>query len=162
MSFQVRSGDVEVRGDFSQLEKLVENLGKNYSVDIGIIGAATETVEGGQTIASIGAQHEFGVPDRNPPLPQRSFIFMPLSTGQTQISNAVGKRYQEHMEQGDIRGIFVDIGIAGEARIQEAFDTAGFGQWRPLSEVTIERKGSDAILIDTGALRQAIASKVNG
>ena len=162
MSFQVRSGDVEVSGDFSQLEKLVENLGKNYSVDVGIVGAATQTAEGGQTIAAIGAKHEFGMPEAVPPLPQRSFIVMPIATGQSKIESAVGKRYQEHIEKGEIKAIFTDIGIACEARIQEAFATGGFGTWRPLSPVTIEKKGSDAILIDTGALRQSIASKVNG
>lgn len=162
MSFHIRKGDVTISGDFSQLEKLVQNLGTNYSVDVGLLGSAAVTQEGGKTIAGIGAEHEFGLPNRTPPLPRRSFIRFPIQSGQQQIENDVGKRYQQHMEDGDIKAIFTDIGLACEARIQDAFDSGGFGEWKQLSEITVERKQSSAILIDTGQMRQAVSSKVNG
>lgn len=161
MSFKTKHGDVTIEGDFSRLEKLVKNLGKNYYVDVGVIGDEATTERGNNTLAGIGAEHEFGVPDRKPPLPRRSFIRFPLQTGQRQIENQVGKRYQRNIENGDIKQIFDDIGLASEARIQDAFESGGFGQWKELSDFTIEKKGSDAILIDTGTLKQSITSKVD-
>lgn len=161
MSFKVKHGDVTIEGDFSRLEKLVKNLGKDYYVDVGVIGDEATTEREGKTLAGIGAEHEFGVPDRKPPLPRRSFIRFPLETGQRQIESQVGKRYQRNIENGDIKQIFGDIGLASEARIQDAFESGGFGQWKELSDFTIEQKGSDAILIDTGTLKQSITSQVN-
>jgi len=166
MSFQIKNGDSVVSGDFSKLEKLIENLGKKHYVDIGIMGENNQTVEGGYTLAGIGAVHEFGT-DRagrgnKTVIPERSFIRMPLETGQDEIEKALEPKIQKLLADGDIKGIFKLIGIAGEARIQEAFESGGFGTWDPNADITIERKGSDSPLIDTGGLRQAITSKVGG
>lgn len=164
--FSHKIGDSEVSGDFSKLEKLVENLGKKYYTDIGILGAGGKTEEGGITLAGIGAVHEFGTDKagrgRSTTIPERSFIRMPLETGQEEIENDIGPKVKELIEKGNIKGIFELIGIAGEARVQEAFETGGFGMWPELSESTIKGKGSDAILIDIGALRQATTSRVGG
>ena len=156
MSFKIKNGDSIVEGDFSKLDKLVKNLGKKYYVDIGIMGKKNETVDGGLTLAGIGAVHEFGTDL----IPERSFIRMPLETGQNQIEGAVKPKIQKLIGDGNIKRIFKLIGTAAEARIQEAFETAGFEKWAPNAESTIEQKGSDSPLIDTGALRKAITSKV--
>lgn len=66
------------------------------------------------------------------------------------------------MEEGDIKAIFADIGIAGESQIQEAFDTRGFGTWKENAPSTVESKGSDAPLIDDGTLRAAVTHRVDG
>lgn len=166
MSFTEKSPGGVVTGDFSKLEKLIENLEGDYYVDIGILGENNKSVEGGLTLAGIGAVHEFGT-DRagrgnKTVIPERSFIRMPLETGQTDIENAVEPKLQKLLADGDIEGIFKLIGIAGEARIQEAFETAGFGEWDPNAESTIRQKGSDSPLIDQGPLRQSITSKVGG
>ena len=42
------------------------------------------------------------------------------------------------------------LGIAGVQTVEEAFRTGGFGRWRSLKPATIRRKGSAAILIDSG------------
>ena len=162
MSFKIQRGDVTIEGDFSQLENLISELEKDYSVDVGVLGSQATTMRGNSTLAGIGAQHEFGVPDGKPPIPRRSFIRFPIETGQSEIEAQVGRRYQKNIEEQNIKGIFTDIGLAAEARIQEAFETGGFGEWKDLSPETIARKGSETILVDTGALRQSITSKVNG
>ena len=64
---------------------------------------------------------------------------------------------------------------AGEKRIDEAFETGGFGTWAPNSPITIhgskpdksgkkfiKGKKSDQPLIDIGGLRQSIGSRVGG
>lgn len=157
MSFKERRGNSEVSGDFSRLNKLVEELGKSHYVDIGILGSTNETEEGGKTLAGIGAVHEFGYPEGG--IPERSFIRMPLESGQQDIEKALESKLKTLLEKGDIEGIFKLIGIAGEARIQEAFDSGGFGQWPDIKDATKKRKGSDAILIDDGSLRKAITSE---
>jgi len=166
MSFSHKSGDNEVSGDFSQLNKLVENLSKNHYVDIGILGSDGSSDQGGITLAGIGAVHEFGTDKagrgNKTVIPERSFIRMPLETGQREIEKALEPKIEKLLADGDIEGIFKLIGIAGEARIQEAFETGGFGEWPELAESTILQKGSDAILIDEGDLRQSITSKVGG
>lgn len=177
MSFSHKSGDSIVTGNFSKLEKLAKNLSKKYYVDIGILGENSKSEEGGLTTAGIGAVQEFGTDKagrgNKTVIPERSFIRMPLETGQEDIEKALEPKIVQLLEDGEIEQIFKLIGIAGEARIQEAFDTAGFGQWPENSQVTIEGskpdkegnqfikgKGSDSPLIDDGTLRKSITSKV--
>jgi len=160
MSFHEKNDGGEVHGDFSKLNKLVENLSKNYYIDIGILGKSVLTEENGETTAAIGARHEFGIPEED--LPARSFIRLPLETGQEEIEKNIEPKLEELLGNGDIKGIFKLIGVFGEARIQEAFETGGFGQWKDISEITKIMKGSDAILIDKGYLRKSIASQVGG
>ena len=159
MSFSIRDGQSEVTGDFSKLEALVAALKEKHYVDIGVF--ATAKTGSGSPIATYGAYNEFGsikVKDRPP---KRSFIRMPLSTGQAKIAAYVAPRAKAHMEDGDVKAIFADIGIAGESVIQEAFGQRGPG-WKENAESTIKRKGSDAPLIDDGMLRAAITSRVDG
>ena len=60
MSFKTQNAGGSVSGDFSKLEALIKDLGKKHYVDIGILGESNKTVEGGLTLAGIGAVHEFG------------------------------------------------------------------------------------------------------
>ena len=166
MSFTIKNGDNIITGDFSKLDALVKNLKKKYYVDIGILGKKNKTIEGGLTLAGIGAVQEFGT-DRagrgnKTVIPERSFIRMPLETGQQEIESKVKPHLKTLIVEGDIKGIFKLIGVAGEARIKEAFETAGFGKWAPNSDVTIKRKKSDSPLIDQGHLRDSISSRVGG
>lgn len=163
MSFREKIGDNVIQGDFSRLERLIKGLSENHFVDIGIMGeqAAAEHPSGDMSVVEIGAVHEFGRLDRKPPIPKRSFILMPIETGQKEIEAEVEPRIEQHMADGDIKGIFKDIGAACEARIQKAFETGGFGHWRELADLTKELKGSDSILIDTGELRKSITSRVD-
>jgi hypothetical protein len=99
---------------------------------------------------------------------------MPLQTGQEEIEKQVEINFQKNLENGNIKQIFKEIGIAGENRIQEAFDTGGFGTWQENAEITIhggwmlrygkmffvKGKESETPLVDTGALAQSITSKV--
>lgn len=147
---------VTVKGDFSKLENLLKGLKTKMSVRVGVFQEAT--APDGEKVASYGADNEFGVPERR--IPERSFIRMPIETKAGKIAADVEKRKRDRIEQGNIRGIFEDIGLAAEAVIQEAFDTRGFGTWKENAEMTIEKKGSDAPLIDEGLLRRSITSRV--
>lgn len=147
--FHFSDGQSVVEGDFSQLENLIGALKEKHFVDIGVFGSAVTPGEG-KPVAEYGAYNEFGSVTRPDHPPKRSFIRMPLQTKQDKIGQYVKKRAQANIEKADIKAIFEDIGIAGESVIHEAFDTRGFGTWKPNAESTIKRKGGDAPLI-TGA-----------
>ena len=160
MSFNIRDGQSEITGDFSGLERLIKSLKEPHSVDIGVFKDAK--TPDGQSVAEYGAYNEFGsvsVPNRPP---KRSFIRMPLEAKQGDIAKYAESHAREHIESGDIKAIFEDIGIAGQAKIQEAFDTGGFGTWAPNADATIAHKrGGDAPLIDDGTLRKSVTYEVD-
>ena len=86
---------------------------------------------------------------------------MPIETKQADIAKKLDSKWEGKLESQDIRGLFTEMGILCEAAIQEAFDTKGFGSWKPIEEATKKRKkGSDAILIDKGTLSKSITSEV--
>jgi hypothetical protein len=147
-AFHFSDGQSVVEGDFSQLENLIGALKEKHYVDIGVFGTGI-TIEG-RPVAEYGAYNEFGSISRPDHPPKRSFIRMPLQTKQDKIGQYVKKHAQAHMEKADIKAILEDIGHGGVSAIQEAFDTRGFGTWKPNAESTIKRKGGDAPLI-TGA-----------
>jgi len=157
MSFQFSDGQSEITGDFSKLEALIADLKEKHYVDIGVFGTAVTSE--GMPVAEYGAYNEFGSISRPNHPPKRSFIRVPLQSGQGKITNYVKKHAQDHLEAGDVKALFEDIGIAGESVIQEAFDSRGPG-WAPNAESTVKRKGSDAPLIDEGLLRHAITHRV--
>lgn len=157
MSFNIRDGQSEITGDFSKLEKLIKALKEKHSVDIGYFKDA-KTPEG-ESVAQYMAANEFGSIERK--LPKRSSIRMPLEAKQGDIALYAEGRARKHIEDGNIKAIFEDIGIAGQAKIQEAFDTGGWGAWPPDSDKTIARKGSDAVLIDKGLARKAVTYEVD-
>lgn len=157
MSFQFSDGQSEVTGDFSKLEALIANLKEDHFVDIGVFGTAVTSE--GMPVAEYGAYNEFGSISRPNRPPKRSFIRVPLQSGQSKITTYVNKHAKEHLEAGDVKAIFEDIGIAGESVIQESFDSRGPG-WAPNAPSTVKAKGSDAPLIDEGTLRHAITHRV--
>ncbi len=143
MKFHKKKGKSHITGDFTVLEKLVSGLSFKSSVDVGILGGKEATYM---------AVHEFGSPSQN--IPQRSWLNMPLSTGRKEIEKIVKKKFKALLEKGDVQGIYRLFGQACEDRIQKAFDTGGFGTWAP--------SPSPSPLIDTGAARNAVTSKVRG
>lgn len=155
--FHFGDGQSSVSGDFSKLEKLISHLKEKHYVDIGVF--STAKTPDGMPVAEYGAYNEFGsltVKDRPP---KRSFIRMPLETKGDKIAEYAHKKARGHLESGDIKAIFEDIGIAAESVIQEAFDSRGFGTWKENADSTVLQKGSDAPLIDDGTLRKAVTHR---
>jgi SOS response regulatory protein OraA/RecX len=59
-----------------------------------------------------------------------------------------------------LKQAYIHLGIMAEKIIQAAFESSGFGHWKPDSASTIARKGSSRTLIDTSQLRASITSDV--
>ena len=151
---------VKIRSNLKGFEELQKNLKSNLVVKIGIFNDENQRSDGNLTNAEIGARHEFGVISEG--LPRRSFLRDPINLKRKELLKTAEKVIRANIDkEGGIEKIFELIGIAGEAIVQEAFETGGFGTWQALSQRTINEKGSSQILIDTSQLRKAVISKVD-
>lgn len=116
--------------------------------------------EGGLTNPEIAAKNEFGVG-----VPKRSMLRMPLHLhGDKVLKDAQADATAQMKDvaknpRRTAKKMLDRLGIAGENLVQEAFNTRGFGNWKPNAPVTIALKGSDAPLIDTAQLRHAVDSR---
>jgi phage gpG-like protein len=162
MQFSENKNGCSLTGDFSKLEELIKKLKTKGYVDVGVLGNESSP-DGEYSVADYGAVHEFGSLDYDNYITQRSFIKMPIETKQNDVLKDVKLNFEKNLAEGNVKQILIDIGLGCEGVIQDAFDTGGFGIWRPIADETAKRKkGSTAILIDDGTLRKSITSKVGG
>lgn len=110
----------------------------------------------GLTVAAIGFQHEFGVPERG--IPQRSFLRDPLSRYSGEVIDQLRKKLS--IKDMSPQKALQQAGVQGVAIVLEAFKTENNGQWKKLSQKTIDAKESAKPLIDTGQLRSSITYEV--
>jgi len=151
--------DVKVTSNLKGLEQLQENLKTNLVAKLGIFADKNARGDGALTNAEIGARHEFGVISEG--LPRRSFLKDPIEIKRKELLATANKVIKANIDkEGGAEKIFELIGIAGEAIVQEAFESGGFGTWQALSQGTVNKKGSKQILIETSQLRRSVISKV--
>ena len=60
--------------------------------------------------------------------------------------------------KGNLEGVTLPdiVGVIAVRTVQDAFDTQGFGQWKPNTDYTKNWKGSDQPLIDSRQLLAAV------
>lgn len=153
----------EVKADLNVLNKFIMSLtGVNgMSVKVGILAGKNSRSDGNkETNASIGIKHEFGRMSSRPRIRQRSFLKMPLETKSDELTKTVMGYAVEELAAGTPETLLAKIGITAEGIIHQAFDTGGFGKWKALRPMTIEKKGHDRILIETMQLQRSITSEV--
>lgn len=171
-----------VRSDMSLLIALTKGANKRIVTRVGILGSGASRVvqEKGEsdtafrkrvkiyqktgqgadaeTNADIGLQHEKGVKSKN--LPRRSWLEEPLTDHLGEYFKKLGPKAIQAMLMSNYELAYADLGIIAEQIIQRGFETGGYGKWKELSQQTIRRKGSSAILIDTAQLRRSVTSDV--
>lgn len=112
--------------------------------------------DSGINMATLLAIHTLGAPSKG--IPQRDAIRPPL------INNA--QRYTDLMAQGirnaiankeDPSVVYEKIGIVASNDVKQYFIE---GNFKPLADATVDRKGSSKPLIDTGELRSSITYEV--
>ena len=147
------------------------------AVKVGVLRTSNAR-DDGTTNAEVGLKNEFGDPrpsqttraeeaarGRGPMAwegtPKRSFLRMPL------IERLPAKIVAETatlraVVEGSAPGFTLTeaIGELGVEVVQEAFDTAGFGEWPANSPSTTAWKGSTQPLVDSHQLRESIQSEV--
>lgn len=189
MNKTVTSPAGTVRVDTDPLAKLRADLAKaaGARVQVGVIGGENQRFDekGHETLgnADIGLIHEFGVigrlvkhksrgqerlarkeegrEDKTVNMPERSFLRLPLIKRlPAEIYKAGAGFWRKLILQKGVVAALKALGIQGEATVQDAFQTGGFGHWPKLTAYTIKKKKSDSILIDTAQLRQSVTSRV--
>lgn len=144
------------------LDTIRANVPKNMAARVGVLGSHSARNNGNDlTNPEIMLIQEFGSLEKN--IPPRSALRMPLETHIGEIADFMAQpAIVDMILGGEAEKAFKLTGIKAESIIQEAFATRGFGQWKPNSPVTIDKKGSSQPLIDTAQLRRAVSSEVVG
>jgi len=139
------------------LEKLQKELKKPVITKVGIMGAKKNR-DGKTDNVTIGAVHLFGSFTKG--IPIRDWLKMPLLEKKEKLVKRLALFIRLLLPKGKIKRIYKLLGIEAEAIIQQSFATRGFGKWKDITQETKDRKGSNAILIDTAQLRKAVISKM--
>lgn len=167
-----------VRRNLERLDDLVKTLGRPASIQVGIFSNKTGRPSKFIDNAGLGAVHELGAPEHN--VPPRSWLRMPIAEKRAQIMKEGMQGSLEMIAKGETAKVWKNLGLACERAVMAAFDTGGFGKWAPLQYATLlaKLKGSltvrrqkaaetllegghyASILIRTGQLRRAVASRV--
>ena len=148
-----------IKIDVSGLKKLDNFLSSQKQALLGIFQSEDARDDKNSNVA-IGAKHEFGSFSEN--IPQRSWLRMPVKVKANDIAGNTAIAIKNNLTNP--KGVDIvakSIGVAGLGVIQEAFDTKGFGQWKPNSPATIAAKGGkNTPLIEKAELRQAVTFSV--
>ncbi len=156
-----------MQAKFTNINKILSQIDSSYSVNVGIIGskASKEHNQDKITNAEIGAIHEFGSISRG--IPVRSFLRIPIQLHFPAWLKKNSNLFVKFLLQGRYLQWLETMGLAAEEIVQKAFDTSGFGMWKPLKTSTLKSRkkskveGESALpLIDTGELRRSITSEV--
>ena len=136
------------------LERFKE-IGKP-KVYIGVPASKNGMHEGGINMATLLALHVLGAPSRG--IPQRDPLRPPLIANAQRYSDLLALGLKNALSDGtDPKLVYEKIGIVATNDVNYYFVT---GNFKPLNQKTIDRKGSSKPLIDTEELRGAISYEV--
>ena len=103
--------------------------------------------------ATIGARHEFN---------GRSFLRQPISENLQKYLESSGafdkKAFRQVVKTKSLLPWVKKLGILGVQIVNEAFDTGGFGKWKPSN---MDNKIVKQTLVETQQLRNSITSQVD-
>lgn len=148
---------IEKDFDFSKIEALateIERLSQKHVV-VGIPESKNARNDG-TTNATIAAVHEYGSPDKG--IPERSF-FRASFAENSEKYKTISARDFEKVLKGELTPK-VALERLGSVAAGDVKAYIRKGQFTPLKQETINRKGSSAPLIDTGEMSKAITFEV--
>jgi phage gpG-like protein len=152
--------DIKLKIDLTNLNKVIGNLEADFVARVGILGDKNSRTDGGLSNSEVGAAHEFGSVSKG--IPKRSFLRVPLKLKRKDLINGVAKVVKNNLTKPNGAMLtFKQLGLLGEGIVKKAFDTKGYGTWQPLSQSTIDAKGSSTILVDSAQLKRSITSRVD-
>lgn len=150
-----------VKFDMSGWKGLEKTLKDNkYFTRVGILGseASKQHENTKKTNAEIGAIHELGLVAG---IPQRSFLKMPLETKLYDKIKSEKENYYLALQNNTMKKWFEAVGFWCEEIIHNAFESSGFGSWKPNAISTLKAKFPETKpLINTRRLRDSISSVV--
>lgn len=139
------------------LDQLIKSLkGQLPVIKIGILGDKNGRTDS-NTNANIGVKHEFG----DQTVPRRSFLRQPITENLQKYledSDAFTEdTLKEVARSGSIILWMKKIAIIAETIVSDAFNTGGFGKWKPSNMLF---KKNHQTLVETQQLRNSITSDV--
>jgi hypothetical protein len=140
----------------------LKNLEKAKSGFVAV-GLPAEEIGGkiygdGQTVATIGAIHEYGVG-----VPRRSFLRTPFTAKKDDLSEAIASQFADVFERG--KSAEQALGLIGTIAMnisKGAFTSRGYGEWPDIQQATKDAKGSSQVLVNTKILSGSITYVVRG
>ena len=149
--------------NLKKLERYYVELKKSKKahVDVGVIASklSEKIYKSGVDVTQVAATHEFGTTI----VPRRSFLKMPFELKKKELSGFIGEQYALIFEgKIDTKRALNLVGATARNISVEAFNTGGYGEWQPLSQETVDKKGTATILVETGTLKQSINWEVSG
>lgn len=144
--------------DSATLDKLAKFVDKEMYVKIGVLN--NEKREGGIGAVELAAIHEFGSVSRN--IPKRSFMLKTMTNKKDEFEAEIKKnlkRLKEVIINQGPEALLNKIGAKWVGYVLDTFEAEGPG-WQLLKPATVARKGSDQILVDTGAMKRSITHEV--
>lgn len=130
--------------------------GRVPTARVGILGSSTNR-DGKLNNATVGSFHEFGTST----LPVRSFLRVPILEHFRRYllkSHAFTPEKLKQIVQSKSARPWVEmIGVIAETVVMDAFNTGGFGRWKPSN---MSFKKNHQTLVETQQLRDAITSDV--
>lgn len=180
--------EINAQINFADAKNILNTITRDYVIKVGLLADGGNEVSDNLDLAGLGAiqefgcqipvtqkmrnffSHKFGVHLKKSTtdiiIPSRSFLQMPLERKTDllkKLNQKIGQKEDilYYIEKtGDTKSIAIMLGVSAVEQIQEAFDTGGWGTWKPNSEITSGNKGSSMPLVDTGNLRQHITYEV--
>lgn len=143
----------ELKFDITNLKNFTKQLEVKREVQVGIFENSKR--DDGTPNAEIGFKHEFGSPQEH--LPRRSFLWVPILGRGQQLAEAVNESLEQDLS---LPKAYQALAKEAEHIVEGAFASGGYGDWKPLSDVTVANKGNEQILIETGQLRDSVKAKV--
>ena len=145
----------EYNGGLKGFLERFKEIGKP-KVYIGVPASKNGMHEGGINMATLLALHVLGAPSRG--IPQRDPLRPPLIANAQRYSDLLALGLKNALSDGtDPKLVYEKIGIVATNDVYDYFVT---GNFKPLNQKTIDRKGSSKPLIDTEELRGAITYEV--
>lgn len=151
--------DDAIEFNTKKLDNFLKSLkGKLPVARVGILGdKSARNGKHADTNSQIGYKHEFGADG----MPIRSFLRIPITDNMQKYLEDSGAFTEDVLKKvvnsGTVFEWVQKIGIVGESIVADAFDTGGFGKWKP-SIMTFKK--NHQTLVETQQLRNSITSDV--
>lgn len=145
----------EYNGGIKGFLERFREIGKP-KVYIGVPASKNGMHEGGINMATLLAIHVLGAPSRG--IPQRDPLRPPLIANAQRYSDLLALGLKNALSDStDPKLVYEKIGIVATNDVYDYFVT---GNFKPLNQKTIDRKGSSKPLIDSEELRGSITYEV--
>lgn len=120
------------------------------------IPSSTNARQGASNNATIAAVHEMGAPSRG--IPARPFLIPTMQNNADKYTMLMAQGFRNALQDKEKAAeVYEKIGLVASSDVKDYIVS---GQFVPLKQSTIDRKGSSKPLIDTGELRNSISYEV--